>query len=87
MREASTLAGESVSCAVGGEFVFEWQPAAIRSDKVNTRLGNNIRRINSPAARIGGKDAPTYAVIFLAAKAGFRDLLLFGKSTVDGKDA
>jgi hypothetical protein len=43
--------------------------------------------MNSPAARIGGKFTLTGEGFFLAANAGFRDLSLFGKSTVDGKGA
>jgi hypothetical protein len=43
--------------------------------------------MNSPEARLGGKFAPTDAVPFLAGSAGFRDLWLSGKSTVDGKRA
>src|SRR3979490_214687 len=43
--------------------------------------------MNSPEARLGGKFASTEALHLLAASAGFRDLWLFGKGTVDGKRA
>ena len=70
---------------VGGE--FEWHAVALRSSKTTVRLGNSFRRMNSSAARVDRKVEPTDAVLSLVANTGFGNLLLCGKSTVDGKGA